>query len=84
MAAAQTTAFENGAAVRSRHALAKSMNAHTAADLRLVRTFGHSSFLTLKIIAYDRAKPEGLALQSRMYFKHIFPQIPGPTFRKDP
>jgi hypothetical protein len=51
MAAAQTAALKNCAPIRSRHALSKSMDAHAAANLGLIRTFGHSSFLTLKIIA---------------------------------
>jgi hypothetical protein len=51
MTTAQTTALENSAPICSRHALAKPVDAHAAADLRLIRTFGHSSFLTLKIIA---------------------------------
>jgi hypothetical protein len=51
MAAAQATTLKHSAPVRSRHALAKPMHAHAAADLRLVRTFYHFSFLTLKIIA---------------------------------
>jgi hypothetical protein len=51
MATTQTTPFEDSAPISRRHALAKSMDAHTAANLRLVRTFGHSSFLALKITA---------------------------------
>jgi hypothetical protein len=51
VAATQTAALEHGAPISSRHALAESMHAHAAADLRLVRTFRHSSFLALKIIA---------------------------------
>src|SRR5687768_9497815 len=51
MAASQTTALQNCAPISSCHALAETMDAHTAADLRLIRTFRHSSFLTLKIIA---------------------------------
>jgi hypothetical protein len=53
MAAAQTSAFQDGAPVSRRHALAKTMDAHTAANLRLIRTFGHSSFLALKITAFS-------------------------------
>jgi hypothetical protein len=52
MAAAQTTALQNGAAISCRHTLAETMHAHAAADLWLVRTFNHFSFLTLKIIAF--------------------------------
>jgi hypothetical protein len=51
MAAAQASAFQNSAPISRRHAFAKTMHAHTAADLRLVRTFHHFSFLTLKITA---------------------------------
>jgi hypothetical protein len=51
MAAAQSASFQNGAPVSRRHALAKAMDTHTTADLRLIRTFGHSSFLALKITA---------------------------------
>jgi hypothetical protein len=51
MAAAQTTALQNSASISSRHALAKTMHAHAAADLRLIGTFHHFSFLTLKITA---------------------------------
>jgi hypothetical protein len=48
MAAAQTSALQDSPPISSRHAFAKSMNAHTAANFRLIRTFGHSSFLALK------------------------------------
>jgi hypothetical protein len=51
MAAPQTTAFQDGAPIGGRHALTETMHAHTATDFRLIRTFRHSSFLTLKIIA---------------------------------
>jgi hypothetical protein len=54
---AQTTALEHGASIGGCHALAEAMHAHTAADLRLVRTFYHFSFLTLKIIAIIRFVP---------------------------
>jgi hypothetical protein len=47
-ATAQSAALQDGAPVGCRHALAESVHAHTAADFRLVRTFRHSSFLTLK------------------------------------
>jgi hypothetical protein len=48
LATAQAAALENRAPVSRRHAAAKPMNSHTAADFRLIRTFRHSSFLTLK------------------------------------
>jgi hypothetical protein len=51
-ATAQAAAFQNRAPIGCRHALAESMHAHTAADFRLVRTFWHSSFLTLKILLW--------------------------------
>jgi hypothetical protein len=51
MAAAQTSAFQDSTPISSRHALAKTMHAHAAADLRLIRTFHHFSFLALKITA---------------------------------
>jgi hypothetical protein len=51
LAAAQTAALENRAPISRGHALAEPMHAHTAADLRLIRTFYHFSFLTLKITA---------------------------------
>jgi hypothetical protein len=50
LAAAQATAFENSAPISRGHALAETMHAHAAADFRLIRTFRHSSFLTLKIL----------------------------------
>ena len=48
MAAAQSAALENSAPISRSHALAESMHAHAAADLRLIRSFWHSSFLALK------------------------------------
>ena len=51
MTATQTTALENSASIGRRHALAEAVYTHTASDLRLIRTFYHFSFLTLKIIA---------------------------------
>jgi hypothetical protein len=55
--ASQAAAFENSAPISRGHALAESMHAHSAADLWLVRTFYHFSFLTLKIIAVFRILP---------------------------
>jgi hypothetical protein len=53
IATAQAAALENCAPVSCRHALAESVDAHTAADFRLIRTFYHSSFLTLKMLLLD-------------------------------
>jgi hypothetical protein len=52
LATAQAAALQDGATIGCRHALAESMHAHSAADFRLVRTFWHSSFLTLKILLW--------------------------------
>jgi hypothetical protein len=52
-ATAQATALENRAPISRGHSLAESMNSHTAADFRLIRTFHHSSFLTLKMLLLD-------------------------------
>jgi hypothetical protein len=57
VAAAQTTALKNSAPIGGSHALTKAVHTHTAADLRLIRTFYHFSFLTLKIIAGIRCLP---------------------------
>jgi hypothetical protein len=51
IAPAQAAALEHGASVSRRHATAETMYAHAAADFRLIRTFGHSTFLISKIIA---------------------------------
>jgi hypothetical protein len=48
MAAAQAAAFEHSAPIGRGHALAEAMHTHAAADFRLIRTFGHSSFLISK------------------------------------
>ena len=48
VAATQSASFEHSAAVSCGHALAESVYAHAAADLRLVRTFGHASYLVSK------------------------------------
>jgi hypothetical protein len=53
LATAQAAALENRAPISRRHAIAESMDAHTAADFRLIRTFYHSSFLTLKMLLLD-------------------------------
>jgi hypothetical protein len=53
LATAQAAALQDCATIGCRHAFAESMHAHTAADFRLVRTFRHSSFLTLKILLLD-------------------------------
>jgi hypothetical protein len=53
LATAQAAALEDCAPIGCRHAVAESMHAHAAADFRLVRTFRHSSFLTLKILLLD-------------------------------
>jgi hypothetical protein len=53
LATAQAAAFQNCAPISCRHAAAESMYAHTAADFGLIRTFRHSSFLTLKILLLD-------------------------------
>jgi hypothetical protein len=50
MAAAQATTLEHGASVSRGHALAETMHAHTTADLRLIRSLWHTSFLVSKII----------------------------------
>ena len=50
IATTQAAAFEYSAPISRGHALAESMHAQAAADLRLIRTFYHSSFLTLKIL----------------------------------
>ena len=50
-APSQASPLKHLATICTCHALAKTMHAHAAADLRLVRTFNHFSFLTLKIIA---------------------------------
>ncbi len=57
VAAAQTTALKDSAPISGSHTLAKAVYTHTAADLRLIRTFYHFSFLTLKIIAIIRFVP---------------------------
>jgi len=49
-ATAQAAALQDCAPIGRRHAAAEAMHAHTAADFRLIRTFRHSSFLTLKIV----------------------------------
>ena len=59
MAAPQAPALEHGAAICRGHALAKAMYAHAAANLRLIRTFGHSSFLISKIMATGLFRPAG-------------------------
>ena len=61
LAAAQAPALEHLAPIGRGHALAETMHAHTAADLRLVRTFHHFSFLTLKIITVSSFCPLRLA-----------------------
>jgi len=48
LAAPQSSALQHRAPIGCRHALAKAMHAHAAADLRLIRTFGHSTFLISK------------------------------------
>jgi hypothetical protein len=53
LATAQAAALENRAPVSRCHAVAETMNSHTAADFGLIRTFRHSSFLTLKILLLD-------------------------------
>jgi hypothetical protein len=53
LATTQAAALQDCAPISCRHALAESMHAHAAADFRLVRTFWHSSFLTLKILRLD-------------------------------
>jgi hypothetical protein len=53
LATAQAAALEDCAPIGRCHAVAESMHAHAAADFRLVRTFRHSSFLTLKILPLD-------------------------------
>jgi hypothetical protein len=50
-ATTQAAALEHRAPICRSHALAKAVHAHAAADLRLIRTFGHSSFLVSKIMA---------------------------------
>jgi hypothetical protein len=50
MAAAQTAALENGASVCCGHSLAEAVHAHATANFRLISTFRHCSFLTLKIL----------------------------------
>jgi hypothetical protein len=52
LATAQAAALQDGTPIGCRHALAESVHAHTAADFRLVRTFRHSSFLTLEILPW--------------------------------
>jgi hypothetical protein len=52
LAAAQAAALKNSAPISRRHALAETMYAHAAADFWLIRTFRHSSFLTLKILLF--------------------------------
>jgi hypothetical protein len=42
VAAFEAAALEHSAAVRSGHALAKSVHAHAAADLGLIRSLNHS------------------------------------------
>jgi hypothetical protein len=42
MAPAQASAFQHFAAIRSGHALPKTMNAQTAMDARLIGSFGHN------------------------------------------
>jgi hypothetical protein len=51
-ATAQAAALQDCAPIGCRHAAAESVHAHTTADFRLVRTFRHSSFLTLKILPW--------------------------------
>jgi hypothetical protein len=48
LATAQASALEHRAPISRRHTTAEAMDTHTAADFRLIRTFRHSSFLTLK------------------------------------
>ena len=55
--AAQTAALKNSAPIGRCHSLAEAVHTHTATDLRLIRTFYHFSFLTLKIIAILRFVP---------------------------
>jgi hypothetical protein len=50
LATAQAAALKNRATIRRCHAAAESVYTDTAADFRLIRTFRHSSFLTLKIL----------------------------------
>ena len=52
LATAQAATLKDGAPVSRRHALAETMYAHAAADFWLIRTFRHSSFLTLKILLF--------------------------------
>jgi hypothetical protein len=52
LSTAESAAFQDRAPIGCRHALAESVHAHAAADFRLVRTFRHSSFLTLKILLW--------------------------------
>ena len=49
-AAAQAAALQNRASVSRCHALAKTVHTHTAANLGLIRSFWHSSFLTLNTL----------------------------------
>lgn len=51
MTPAQTSALKNRAPISRSHAFTETVHAHAATDLRLIRTFCHSSFLTSKIIA---------------------------------
>jgi hypothetical protein len=50
LAATQAATLENCAPISRGHALPETMHAHATADFWLIRTFRHSSFLTLKIL----------------------------------
>jgi hypothetical protein len=59
VAAPQSAALEYCAPIGRSHALAKAMHTHAAANLRLIRSFRHLSFLVSKIMATGPFRPAG-------------------------
>ena len=73
MAPSQAAAFKHSTAISRRHSFAEPMHAHTAADFWLVRSFWHSSFLTLNTLLLINI--QNLDIYAMLFYDFFLPGL---------